>query len=102
MCTAIVHNELNMSVNHPTVKIIEPFKENNLGHPCFCVAAVGATQVVDIDVLEASRFLEVSDDPQRKLVRTVPIAANGDSEALFVLLPTFQSLGCKGMVGLVT
>ena len=91
-----------MSVNHPTVKILEPFKENNLGHPCFCVAAVGATQVVDIDVLEASRFLEVSDDPQKKLVRTVPIAANGDSEALFVLLPTFQPLGCKGMVGLVT
>ena len=51
-----------------------------------CVAAVGATQVVDIDGLEASRFLEVSDDPQRKLVRIVPIAANDDSEALFVLL----------------
>ena len=91
-----------MSVNRLTVKILEPFKENNLGHPCFCVAAVGAAQVVDIDVLEASRFLEVSDDPQREFFRTVLIPANGDSEALFVLLPTFQSLGCKGMVGLVT
>jgi hypothetical protein len=72
----IVHDEKNVSASHPKVKCFEPFKENNLCHPGSLVVAVNATQIVEIDVLEAAGFLGVSNEPQWKLVRTVTIAAN--------------------------
>jgi hypothetical protein len=62
-------------LDHPKVKCFEPFKECNLCQASFLVVAVSKTQPVEVDVLEAAWFLEVSNEPHRKLVRTVTIAA---------------------------
>jgi hypothetical protein len=63
-------------LDQPKVKCFEPFEECNLCRASFLDVAVSATQIVEVDVLEAAWFLGVSNEPQWKLVRTVTIAAN--------------------------
>lgn len=62
---------------------------------------MGATQVIEIDALEAAWTLGLSNDPQRKFVGTTAIAANSERETPFVLFPAFQLLARKGVIGLV-
>jgi len=98
--TAIVENKQNFPVCHAKIKCFEPLEEDDLCHPSLRIVTIGTAKVIHVDVFETTRTFVLADDPERKLVGAIAIAADSQSETLLVLLFPFQLLCCQGIVRL--
>jgi hypothetical protein len=82
------------------VKPPEPFQKNFPRHPSVGVVSVLAPKRVLVYVFETARVLMLSNDPKRKPVTTISIAADGENDPLLVLFTALKLLACKRVIGL--
>jgi hypothetical protein len=82
------------------VKPPEPLQKNFSHHPSVGVVPVLAPKRVLVYVLETARVFILSSDPKQEPVATISIAADGESDLLFVLLTALGLLAYKRVINL--